>query len=399
MKKIRTLLFSTLYPSIVRPVHGIFVETRLRELLKTGEVETRVVAPVPWFPFSGKCFGEYGKFAETHGHEIRNDIEVYHPRYFLPPKIGMNVAPFTMARAALPTIKRLVADGFDFDLIDAHYYYPDGVAAGLIAEKLGKPFVVTARGTDLMLIADYARPKSLILDTAARASASIGVCKALMDRLAELGADPDKLHVLRNGVDLERFQPVDREEARRQLGLPMEQRILLSVGLLIERKGHHVVIEAMVRLRDSLLVIVGSGTELPHLQKMAEELNVLDRVRFVGQVPNEQLKTWYSAADVLVLCSSREGWANVLLESMACGTPVVASDIPGTREVVQSMAAGVLMASRTADSLADGIEKLFCGLPARTQVRAYAEGFDWIPTTQGQLKIFGTMLALCCKYH
>ncbi|MDR3299076.1 MAG: glycosyltransferase family 4 protein [Candidatus Accumulibacter sp.] len=388
----RTLLFSTLYPSSVRPIHGIFVETRLRELLKSGEIETRVVAPVPWFPFSGACFGKYGKFAATPRFECRNGVEVHHPRYLLPPRIGMHIAPYSLAKGALPVIRRLIHDGFDFDLIDAHYYYPDGVAAGLLAEWLSKPLVVTARGTDLNLIADYSRPKALILETAARASASIGVCKALMDRLAELGADPGKLHVLRNGVDLERFQPVDREEARRQLGLPMEQRILLSVGSLIEHKGHHIAIKAMARLRDSLLVIVGFGAELPRLKKLSEDLNVADRVRFVGQVPNEQLKTWYSAADVLVLCSSREGWANVLLESMACGTPVVASDIPGTREVVQSTAAGILVANRTADSLADGIEKLFCGLPTRTQVRAYAAGFDWTPTTRGQLEIFRAIL-------
>jgi glycosyltransferase involved in cell wall biosynthesis len=392
VKKIRTLLFSTLYPSAARPVHGIFVETRLRELLKTGEVETRVVAPVPWFPFRGPCFGDYGKFAETPGYEIRNDIEVHHPRYFLLPKVGMNMAPFGMARAALPTIRRLIAGGFDFDLIDAHYYYPDGVAAGMIAEKLGKPFVVTARGTDLTLIADYPRPRKLILDTAARASASIGVCQALMDRLAALGAAPEKLHVLRNGVDMERFQPVDRDEARRRLGLPPGQRILLSVGLLIERKGHHIAIEAMTGLRDDLLVIIGSGPELARLQKMAENLKVMDRVRFVEQVPNERLKDWYSAADALVLCSSREGWANVLLESMACGTPVVATDIPGTREVVSCPEAGMLMRNRNAISLVDAINAFFLTPTKRKNTRIYAGRYSWESTTKGQLELFETIL-------
>ena len=92
---INTLLFSTLFPSSFRPVHGIFVETRFRELLKTSEVETKVVAPVPWFPFSGRCFGEYDRFATTPYFEQWNNIDAFHPRYFSPPKVDMNIAPLT----------------------------------------------------------------------------------------------------------------------------------------------------------------------------------------------------------------------------------------------------------------------------------------------------------------
>jgi glycosyltransferase involved in cell wall biosynthesis len=386
---IKTLLFSTLYPSSARPIHGIFVETRLRELLKSGEVETQVVAPVPWFPFSGERWGEYGRFAATPRFEQRNGVDVHHPRYFLPPKIGMNIAPHTLARGALPTIRTLMRDGFDFDLIDAHYYYPDGVAAGFLAKWLGKPFVVTARGTDLSQIPQFAYPRRLILDTAARASASIGVCAALMDSLAELGADRQRLHVMRNGVDLERFQPVDRFEARRHLGLPVDRRILLSVGLLIERKGHHIAIEALKQLpEDILLVIAGSGPERERLQNLARECGVAARVRFAGQVPNDQLKWWYSAADALVLCSSREGWANVLLEAMACGTPAIATDIWGTPEVIQRREAGRLMAARTPQALVDACRNLFDDYPARAAVRQYAEGFGWDATTAAQLKLF-----------
>lgn len=372
----------------MRPVHGIFVETRLRELLKSGEVETKVVAPVPWFPFKAKVFGEYAQFAKTPGFEVRNDVEIYHPRYFLPPKVGMNVAPYTLARAALPTIKKLMSSGFDFDLIDAHYYYPDGVAASFIAKALGKPFVVTARGTDLNLIPEYEKPKRLILETADRASASIGVCKALMDRLQELGGNPKKLHTMRNGVDLVRFTPIERKHARQQLGLPEDQRIFISVGHLVERKGHHIAIEAMVKLSESLLVIAGAGPEFGRLQQLATHLGVDDRVRFVGQIPQTQLAGWYSAADALVLCSSREGWANVLLESMACGTPVVATNIWGTPEVVSSPEAGALMLERSSEALNKALETLFLNYPERVHVRRHAEQFSWDQTTEDQLRLF-----------
>jgi glycosyltransferase involved in cell wall biosynthesis len=389
---IKTLLFSTLYPSAVRPVHGIFVETRLRELLKTGEVETKVVAPVPWFPFTGECFGEYGKFAATPKFEVRHGIDVHHPRYFLPPKVGMNIAPFTMASAALPAIRRLIDDGFDFDLIDAHYYYPDGVAAAIIAERLGKPFVLTARGSDLTLIADFDKPRRRILETAMKAKASIGVSRSLMDRLAELGADTNKLHVLRNGVDLDRFQMLPRELARADLNLPLNQRVLVSVGRLVEVKGHHIAIEALARLSDTQLVVIGVGPERQSLKQLADSLGLSDRVRLVGQIPNEKLKWWYSAADALILCSSREGWANVLLESMACGTPVVATKIPGTSEVVTSSDAGLLFDERTSGALLSAINQLFSNLPERMKTRQYAENFSWDATTQGQMSLFKRIL-------
>ena len=392
-RPIRTLLFSTLYPSAVRPSHGIFVETRLRELLKTGEVETRVIAPVPWFPLSGERFGEYGQFAATPREDTRHGVHVQYPRYLLLPKVGMNMAPASIARAAWPAVQRLLAEGFDFDLIDAHYYYPDAVAAAIIARRLGKPFVVTARGTDLNLIPEHAEPRRRILETAAQASASIGVCKALMDRLADLGADPSKLHVLRNGVDLERFRPEPQADARARLGLPASGTVLLAVGHLIERKGQHIAIEALAQLPQTLLCLVGRGPEEANLKALAQRLGVQDRVRFVGPVDNAELRWWYSAADASLLCSSREGWANVLLESMACGTPVVATDIWGTPEVVAAPEAGVLMGERTAASAVDAVQRLLAAAPSWQAVRAYAERFSWDATTSGQIELFGRCVA------
>lgn len=392
-KPLRVLLFSSLFPSSERPIHGIFVETRLRELVKTGLVEAKVVAPVPWFPFKGKRFGEYGQFAATPRYEERNGLQVHHPRYLLAPKVGMNLAPHTMAMAALPLLKKLISDGFDFDLIDAHYYYPDGVAAGILARKLGKPFVVTARGTDLNLIPEYTYPRKLILKTAQEASASIGVCRALMDTLAGLGADASKLNTLRNGVDLERFVPEPRDVARQKLGLPTKQRLLLSVGHLIERKGHHIAIDALPLLpADVMLLIAGSGPERNALQARAEKLGVAQRVRFAGVIPQVDLKWWYSAADALALCSSREGWANVLLESMACGTPVIATDIWGTPEVVSTPAAGVLMPERSEKGLAAAWNALAAAYPERQATRGHAETFSWDDTTQGQLALFRAAL-------
>lgn len=386
--KIKTLLFSTLYPSSVRPVHGIFVETRLRELLKSGRVETRVVAPVPWFPSRHPAFGSYAKMAATPQFETRNGIQVHHPRYFLPPKVGQNIAPYVLAAGALPSIRRLIRDGFDFDVIDAHFYYPDGVAASIIAEKLGKPFVCTARGSDITLYKQSPKPNRLLRATMAKAAANIGVCVDLVEQMIELGASRENSLAIRNGVDLERFSVVDRKEARKAVGIDHQGLLLLSVGNLIELKGHHLLIEMMAQFPEAKLAIVGAGPMRSELQALAASRGVAEQVIFAGQQANDTLKNWFSAADALLLASSREGWANVLLESMACGTPVVATRVNGTPEVVASPEAGRLADVRDVEHLKRALQSLLADYPARAKVRRYAEKFSWDETSRLQIELF-----------
>jgi teichuronic acid biosynthesis glycosyltransferase TuaC len=386
-RKIRTLVFSTLYPSTVRPGHGIFVETRLKELLNSGEVEAKVVAPVPWFFSSHPRYGAYALMARTPLWEHYNGLDVFHPRYLLPPKVGMTFAPFCLALSCLPVINKLMQDGFRFDLIDAHYYYPDGVAAALLAKYFSKPCVITARGSDVNLISHYLVPRKLIQWAARHANASISVSKALDDVLGDLGVAATKRLVLRNGVDLERFKPTSQLEARMRLGWGTETQ-LLSVGNLVENKGHHLVIEALKSLPDCRLTVIGSGPELLALKSLGLACGLSGRLDFIGHVPQANLPIYYSAADMLVLASSREGWPNVLLEAMACGTPVVASAVGGIPEIVTRAEAGQLSADRTATAFANAIKALKARYPDRGQVRRYAEQFGWQETTQGQITLF-----------
>lgn len=379
---LKILNFSTLFPNAAQPSHGVFVENRLRHLIDGGKVEAHVVAPVPWFPFGAKMFGAYADFAKAPKIEQRHGLTIHHPRYPLIPKIGMNLTPGFMYRFVKPYIERLVRDGLEFDLIDAHYFYPDGVAAVRMAQDFGKPVTVTARGTDLNLIPQYPAPRQKIVWAANQASGIITVCQALKDELIKLDVAADKVRVLRNGVDLEMFQPIDRGKAR--AALELTGRTLLSVGHLIERKGHNLVVSALRHLSDTSLVIAGDGPEREALEALAVSNGVSDRVNFLGRVDHVALRDIYGAVDALVLASSREGWANVLLEAMACGTPVVASNMWGTPELVAIPEAGVLMADRTPRDLADTVEALFAALPDRADTRRYAERFSWDDITRGQ---------------
>jgi len=385
----KLLTYTTLYPDAVRARHGIFVETRLRHLIGTGQVESRVVAPVPWFPFSHPMFGSYAKLSAVPRQENRYGTEVVHPRYPLLPRVGMTIAPVLLAAGSFSAIRAIRQGGYDFDLIDAHYFYPDGVAAAWLAQRFKRPLVITARGTDINLIPNWRMPRRMIQWAAARADAIVTVCEALREALIGLGVPPSKITTLRNGVDLERFHPLDRDAVRQELGLARPT--LLSVGHLTERKGHHLVIEAMQYLPGYDLLIIGDGEEETRLKNLANDRGLGERVRFLGALPQADLPRYYSAADAMVLASSREGWANVLLESMACGTPVVATNIWGTPEVVASPAAGRLVSARTAESIVAGVQSLFADYPLRSETRRYAEQFSWDDTTRGQLELFARL--------
>jgi glycosyltransferase involved in cell wall biosynthesis len=202
--------------------------------------------------------------------------------------------------------------------------------------------------------------------------------------MAALSVPAGKITVLRNGVDLSMFRPLDQREARKALGVTGPT--LVSVGALIPRKGHDRTIAALTRLPGWLLLIAGDGPERAALSALAGKLGVADRVRLLGAVPHGDLARLYSAADLSVLASSREGWANVLLESMACGTPVIASPIPGNTEVVQKPAAGSIANANTAEAIAEAV--LARPPTDRAATRNYAEGFSWDATSQGQLDLF-----------
>jgi teichuronic acid biosynthesis glycosyltransferase TuaC len=387
MDAVRLLTFSTLFPHAARPNQGVFVENRLRHLVAGGQATSLVLAPVPWFPSQSRWFGDWALHAAAPAAEIRHGIAIRHPRYPVIPKIGMSVAPWLLYRAMVPQVARLLAEGNRFDAIDAHYLYPDGVAATWLGKRFGLPVVLTARGTDVNLIPRYAVPRRLIQGAIRDAAALVAVSAALKDVLVELGAPEEKVTVLRNGVETDLFRPpTDRDAVRAALGI--KGPTLISVGGLIERKGHHRTIEAMRQLPGFELVIVGEGPERAMLAGLISAYGLEDRVRLLGPRPHRELPALYGAADASVLASSREGWANVLLESMACGTPVVAANIWGNPEVVRAPAAGLIYEPNTPDGIAAGVRRLFVALPERAATRAYAEPFSWDETTEGQLALF-----------
>lgn len=382
----RVLVFSTLYPNATTPEHGVFVAERLQQLLLVGGIQAHVVAPVPWFPFRNGVLGRYAGLASVPRSESTGGVRVDHPRYLVIPKIGMYATPWLLARAARRTLAQIRESGFDFDVIDAHYYYPDGVAAAMLGRWFRRPVVITARGSDINVIGTRPLARRMMRWAHRVSAATVAVSRALADAMIRFGMDAARLTVLRNGVDLQKFHPCDRVAARQKLG--WQSRTLLMVGRLDAAKGHELAIESLKELPpDHVLVVIGDGPQRAALERRAERLGVVSRVSFSGSRPHRELALYYGAADVLLLPSEREGMPNVLLESLACGTPVVASDVGGVREIVSVPEAGVVLRERTPAAIAQACISLFASYPDRERVRRHAETFGWRPTSEAQAKL------------
>jgi teichuronic acid biosynthesis glycosyltransferase TuaC len=356
--RLRVLLFSMVFPNAAQPHYGVFVRERMRGL--PADVEVRVVAPAPWFPLVARL--RPGLRPEVPREEDQGGVQVLHPRFLSFPGFLKCLDGLLMFLGALPTVIRLRRE-FRFELIDAHFVYPEGLAAALLGLLLRVPVTITLRGM-LPLLVPFRLRRPQLRFALRRARRVIAVSESLKRDAVALGVPAEKVRVIENGIDPRVFRPIDRVEARRALGLPKYGPLLVSVGTLAPRKGFHLVMEAMARLKRRwptlrFAVIGGDGPEGAmgaELLQLAAKLRLEDRVIFPGPRQREELALWYGAADLFVLATAHEGCPNVVLEALACGTPVVATPVGNIPELLDSPAVG-LVVERTVEALAAGLDQ------------------------------------------
>jgi glycosyltransferase involved in cell wall biosynthesis len=311
------------------------------------------------------------------------------------PKVGMTSYGLMMFLSVLPTVKKIQRE-FDYDIIDAQFVYPDGFAGVLLGRYFGKPVVVTSHGTDINLYPKFPLIRHLLRYTLRKADKVIAVCQSLKDVMIQLGISGEKVSVIPNGVDLAKFYPSPKEEARTKLGIP-NRKVIISVGGLIPRKGFDLLIKAFKILvedfqeRNIYMVIVGEGPSREELEKLVSSLGLGEYVRLVGAVPHKELYLWFSAADLFCLASSREGWPCVLLESLACGTPVVATDVWGTPEVITSDAIG-LLTKRSERDIAEKISLALAKPWHHGEIIEYAREHTWDRAALSVFEVFKSVL-------
>lgn len=390
------LVYSSLFPSSVQPNAGVFVRERMFRV--GAHLPIVVVAPTPWFPFQSLLRLIKPHFRPMPPAHLQQDgVDVWYPRYFSVPGLFKQWDGLFMALSTYAMVKRLKLAG-RADIIDAHFAYPDGYAATLLGRWLSLPVAITLRGTE----ARHASTPALVgpLRKALRgANRLIAVSSELRRVALHLGADPARALVVGNGVDISKFQPYPKDQARAKLGIAPHARVLISVGGLVERKGFHRVIPLLPDLLKSypelVYLIVGGasaeGNNRAELEKMVADLGVGAHVRFLGPKPHEDLAEVLSAADVFVLATRAEGWANVFLEAMACGLPVVTTDVGGNREVVCRPELGEVVPFGDAQALGQALQVALKTQWNAESIRQYAQENAWPHRVQVLVDLFRSM--------
>lgn len=369
----KVLSFSYCFPNKSNPTWGVFVQQRLAAL--AGQTDVRVVSPQAWFPGSTWRRGALGPAVEDWA-----GLEVHRPRFLCVPKVLKSFDGRFYAWSLQRWLDRFLVD-WRPDLLDAHFVWPDGVGVAQLAKRAKLPYSITLRGKIYPCLEIPAQRR---LCTAALQNADVVI--SVDPRMAEvaerLGVASDRIRVIPNGVDCQRFEPGDRAAARRELGLPQDARLLVTIAHLGQRKGHFETIAALRSLpKDVHLVLVGGagplGGDAENLLALAEQTGVAERLIIAGKQPHERIPKYYQAADVSVLASWREGCPNAVLESLACGIPVVATDVGSVSCMLEDGINGHIVPLRDVDRLSHAIQAILDQPPNPDVVRRSSAVRSW----------------------
>jgi len=351
----KILVSTTIFPNPVEINRGIYIKKQVLGLSKIKDVNIKVIAPVPYSPGFLKL-KRYLKYNSIPQHEQVEGVDIYHPRYFVTPKIFRSLHGIFFF-LSLWRFYSKIYENYLPDIILGFWTYPEGFANILFSRIMKVPVIVGCLGSDINRYKDFYIRRGIIAWTLKRADKILSVSNALKNEILKMGVQEDKVRVIPNGIESNIFFPEDKERIREKLNLDSNEEILICVARLSREKGVDNLIKAFAKLRHekTRLLIVGDGLEKRKLIDLTHSLGLNGRVSFVGERPQDEIPLWINASDLVCLPSRSEGWPNVLMEALACGKPVIATEVGGVPEIITSKKLGIMVPPEDVESLAEGI--------------------------------------------
>lgn len=384
------LLVTNLYPTPVESTRGIFVY-QLVERLRV-HCDITVVCPLPWFPAVPlpAAAAQWRSFSGVPSEYSVDGLKVYSPKYPMIPRVSESIHALLMGAILYPIIRKLHAQ-HHFDVMNAQWLYPDGVASAWSSERLGIPLVLSALGSDVNVFVTQPSKWKQIAWSLRRAAAITAVSQALKDRLVGEFLPQTKITVIPNGADGELFKLMPRADCRTTLHLDPHLKVIVFVGRLVEIKGVNYLIDAAEELsrkrQDFIVYLLGDGHLRDAYERDIRARGLAERVKWMGGKSHSEIPVWMGASDVFCLPSLQEGCPNVVLEALFSGRPVVASRAGGVPEMVNSRN-GVLVDPGDAAGLCDGLDRALVRLWDAQAIRDSVAHFTWETAAEGYQRIF-----------
>lgn len=377
------MVVTNLYPNCNEENRGVFIRQLVERL--AGEFEISVICPIPWRP----------KFLVNSSQDIPkqdviNGIKVEYPRHLVIPKMMRFSYGWLMYLALLPVLKRMHKTS-SIDLISAHWLYPDAFGAMKAAKKIHIPIVVHALGCDINEYSKYWLRRiqiSQVLKTSDRVVVKSG---DLAIQAKRLGAPINNIRTIMNGVDKDKFYPRSMIEARNEIGLSSSTKYLLFVGNLQVEKGLVFLLKALPKVveLDFKLLVVGTGPQEKMMCELVESLGISSNVVFLGSLRHDQIPIYLNAVDALCLPSLREGCPNIVLESLSCGTPVLASNVGAVSAMITDSKKGIIVAPEDSSAISDNIPRILA-LKNENIVDFYWQ--NWEENAQAITEVFNELI-------
>jgi len=369
----KVLIITNLFADPFGPTRATFNQQQFGRL--SEQMDVTVMVPVSWVPFIKNPRAYWRLKRETQARWPNADYVIF---WYVPGVARGLHSVFLFLSLLLQRFPTLFLKRWDCML--GSWGFPDAVTTMALGKLTRTPVVVKVHGSDINVFTLKWLHRVQIRWALNQARAVVSVSKALAARMAEIGVRQGHTTVLYNGVDPARFHPVDKAAARAEQGFGIDDEVILFIGNILVTKGCGELMTAFCQIAarrpKAQLVFVGDGPMKKPLLAQAQACGLHERVHFPGRVAHAKLAPWFSSATVFCLPSYAEGVPNVVLEAMACGTPVVATDVGGIGEILPEFA-GMLVPSHNAQALEAALDKALNTRWDRDRTVAYTLAFDW----------------------